>query len=122
MRFLNREEETENRNAQFAHANDLAAVYGQRRIGKTRLLVEWVRRHGGVYTVADQSAADVQRRYLAEAIATRLPGFADVVYGDWRRAMIAVSRGRGSRPRGWPQRQPNGSRSSVRNQARPGSR
>jgi hypothetical protein len=58
-------------------------VYGRRRIGKTRLLLEWVKRSGGLYTVADQSAAEVQRRYFSEAVATILPGFADVRYPDW---------------------------------------
>lgn len=42
----------------------LAALYGRCRIGKTRLLVEWLRRHDGVYGVADRSAPDVQRSYL----------------------------------------------------------
>ena len=84
MRFLNREHELERLDALVARGRGFAVVYGRRRIGKTRLLVEWVRRHGGVYTVADQSAAEVQRRYLAEAIAVRLPGFADVAYRDWR--------------------------------------
>ena len=32
----------------------LAVVTGRRRVGKTRLLVEWVERSGGVYVVADQ--------------------------------------------------------------------
>ena len=62
----------------------LAVVFGRRRIGKTRLLVEWCRRHQGLYAVADQSAPGMQRRYLAEAVATRFPGFADVDYRDWR--------------------------------------
>jgi AAA+ ATPase superfamily predicted ATPase len=34
----------------------LRVVYGRRRIGKTRLLLEWVKRSGCLYTVADQSA------------------------------------------------------------------
>jgi hypothetical protein len=65
----------------------LAVVYGRRRIGKTRLLLEWVARHGGLYTVADQSAPGIQRRYCSEAVASRLPGFSDVEYPDWRRLL-----------------------------------
>jgi AAA+ ATPase superfamily predicted ATPase len=42
--------------------------------------------------VADQSAADVQRRYLAEAVAARLPGFADVAYRDWRGLLTRLAR------------------------------
>lgn len=92
MRFLNREHELERLDALVARGRGFAVVYGRRRIGKTRLLVEWVRRHGGVYTVADQSAAEVQRRYLAEAIAVRLPGFADVAYRDWRSLLTRLAR------------------------------
>jgi len=63
----------------------LAVVWGRRRIGKTRLLLEWCERAGGVYTVADQSGPETQRAYLARAIAAVLPGFADVRYPDWER-------------------------------------
>ncbi len=70
----------------------LVVVYGRRRIGKTRLLLEWSARHGGLYTVADQSAAQIQRRYFAEAVALRLPGFADVDYRDWRGLLARLAR------------------------------
>jgi AAA+ ATPase superfamily predicted ATPase len=84
MRFLNRTQELA-RLEQLTRGAEgrLAVVYGRRRVGKTRLLLEWVERHGGIYTVADQSAPDVQRRYFAGALAARLPGFADVDYPDW---------------------------------------
>lgn len=61
-----------------------AVIWGRRRVGKSRLLIEWSKRNEGLYTVADQSAPAVQRRYLAAAIAKRFPGFADVEYPDWR--------------------------------------
>lgn len=70
----------------------LAAVWGRRRIGKTRLLLEWCRRHAGLYTVADLSAEPVQRRYFAEALSARFPGFADVEYPDWRALLGRVAR------------------------------
>jgi AAA+ ATPase superfamily predicted ATPase len=70
----------------------LAVVYGRRRIGKTRLLLEWSSKHDGLYTVADLSSADIQRRYFAEAVAQRLPGFADVDYGDWRSLLSRLAR------------------------------
>lgn len=85
MKFVDREPELRRLNAlATSHEGGLAIVFGRRRIGKTRLLVEWCHRHAGVYAVADQSTPDVQRRYLAEAIATRFAGFADVEYRDWR--------------------------------------
>lgn len=60
----------------------LAVIWGRRRIGKTRLLVEWTNRSSGVYFVGDTASAPDQRRRLAESLATRLPGFADVDYRD----------------------------------------
>lgn len=66
------------------HDGSFSVIWGRRRVGKSRLLIEWCDRHQGLYTVADQSAAPVQRRYLASAVAERFPGFADVEYPDWR--------------------------------------
>ncbi|HEX6903942.1 MAG TPA: ATP-binding protein [Thermoanaerobaculia bacterium] len=70
----------------------LVVVYGRRRVGKTRLLLEWGRKHTGLYTVADQSLAELQRRYFAEALSERLPGFADVEYRDWRSLLSRAAR------------------------------
>ena len=70
----------------------LVVVYGRRRVGKTRLLLEWVKKQGGLYTVADQSAAELQRRYFAEACQEVLPGFAEVEYRDWRSLLSRLSR------------------------------
>ncbi len=70
----------------------LAVVYGRRRVGKTRLLLEWTERHGGLYTVADQSTPDLQRRYFAEAVAQRLANFAEVEYPDWRALFSRLAR------------------------------
>jgi uncharacterized protein len=92
MKFMNRIEELRRLEALTrTEAGGLAVIFGRRRIGKTRLLVEWCRRCDGVYAVADQSAPDVQRRYLAEALAPRFPGFADVDYRDWRGLLVRLS-------------------------------
>jgi hypothetical protein len=97
---LNRTEEL-SRLARLEHALGLAVLYGRRRVGKTRLLTEWVRRTGGLYTVADLSAADVQRRYLASGIAEVLPGFSDVEYPDWASLFSRLGRdAKGARWRG----------------------
>ena len=45
----------------------------------------------GLYTVADQSAPSVQRRYLAAAVDERFPGFADVEYPDWRSLLMRLA-------------------------------
>jgi hypothetical protein len=86
MRFLNRVEELARLDALVGlPQGGLAVIYGRRRLGKTRLLVEWARKHGGLYTVSDLSAADIQRGYFAQAAAAFLPGFDEVVYPDWLR-------------------------------------
>ena len=84
MQFLNRAAELDRLDAVLRRPGSFAAIWGRRRVGKSRLLLEWSSRHDGLYTVADLSAAPVQRRYLAEAAAQRFPGFASVEYPDWR--------------------------------------
>lgn len=85
MLFLNRTDELQALDRLLrAPGGGLAVVSGRRRVGKTRLLVEWTRAHEGIYFVADESTPVLQRRYLAEAIARRFPGFAQVEYPDWR--------------------------------------
>jgi AAA+ ATPase superfamily predicted ATPase len=66
-------------------------VTGRRRVGKTRLLVEWVEQSGGVYFVADQSSPVVQRRYLTAALAEKLRGLDGVTFADWRALLIGVA-------------------------------
>ncbi len=66
-------------------------VWGRRRVGKTRLLVEWCRKQG-LYWVADTSAAPLQMRNFAETVAEKLPGFADVDYRDWATLLRRLAR------------------------------
>ena len=63
MQFLNRNDEMRRLDAAFSRPAAFAVLWGRRRVGKSRLLIEWSRRHGGLYTVADQSAPPVQRRW-----------------------------------------------------------
>lgn len=93
MLFLDREAELERLDELAnARAARLAVIYGRRRVGKTRLLLEWTARHNGLYTVADQSAPDVQRRYLASTLARVFPGFDDVRYPDWSGLLTRLAR------------------------------
>ena len=93
MNFLDRSDELERlMRLSRSRAGGLAVVYGRRRVGKTRLLLEWVRTAGGSYSVADQSSADIQRRYFAETLESHLPGFAEVEYPDWRSLLNRLAR------------------------------
>jgi len=100
MKFIDRQDELA-RLDRLAAAEEggLAVVYGRRRVGKTRLLLEWAKKHGGLYTVADQSVAELQRWYLAEALDEFLPAFSEVEYRDWRSLLSRVARE--ARPAGW---------------------
>lgn len=92
MLFLNRHAELARLDRLVARPEGgLAVIFGRRRIGKTRLLVEWTSRHGGLYAVADQSAPELQRRYFAQAMAHRLPSFADVEYPDWISLLVRLA-------------------------------
>lgn len=84
MTLLGRSDELRRLDGVLQHPSALAAIWGRRQVGKSRLLVEWAKRRDGLYTVVDATAAPVQRRYLAEAVAGRFPGFAGVEYPDWR--------------------------------------
>ncbi|HVG08227.1 MAG TPA: ATP-binding protein [Thermoanaerobaculia bacterium] len=93
MIFVDRQEELARLDRVAAsEEGGLVVVYGRRRVGKTRLLLEWTKKHAGVYTVADQSVAELQRRYFAEALGGVLSGFAEVDYPDWRSLLSRVAR------------------------------
>ena len=91
MQFLNRHDELSRLGRAMQRPGALAAVWGRRRVGKSRLLLEWTRRNDGLYTVAERSAPVVQRRFLASAIAERFSGFADVEYPTWRALLGRLS-------------------------------
>lgn len=93
MRFVDRRDEIE-RLQRLTNRGEpaLVVVYGRRRVGKTRLLLEWSSGADGLYTVADQSVAEVQRRYFAGAVSARLAGFADVDYPDWASLLGRLAR------------------------------
>ncbi|MBI3271114.1 MAG: ATP-binding protein [Planctomycetes bacterium] len=92
MRFLDRHRELDRLHALMARSEGgLAVLWGRRRVGKTRLLLEWCLRHRGVYTVADQSAPGIQRHYLAESLAPRFPGLAEVHYPTWHALLRRIA-------------------------------
>lgn len=85
MEFLDRKWEFEVLDkAAGAKGFSFVVIFGRRRIGKSRLLLEWNRRKKGIYYVADESAATVQRKYFAEALSGQFPGMEGVEYPDWK--------------------------------------
>ena len=91
--FLDREDELSRLNRLSRSASGgFAVLHGRRRLGKTRLLLEWARHHGGLYITADLSSPEVQRRVVAEAVAARFAGFAETSYPDWVSLLKRLSR------------------------------
>ncbi len=92
MKFVNRNEELKRlQQASVSGSGWFGVVWGRRRIGKTRLLTEWIKHTKGVYIVADRSASAIQRVYCAQALAESFPGIDDVVYPDWRSLLARLS-------------------------------
>lgn len=84
LAFLDRTDELARLRALFARRHRAVAVlYGRRRCGKSRLLLETLPAHDSIYYVADDRESALQRTALAAEIARRLPGFDRVTYPDW---------------------------------------
>lgn len=69
--FVNREAELRELDAATTKGG-LLAVYGRRRVGKTRLLVEWLGRKGGWYSQAIEGPVDMQVLQVFEDLRSRL--------------------------------------------------
>ena len=84
MQFLNRKLElTYLKKIGESQGAAFVVIYGRRRIGKTRLLLEWLNQSQGLYWVADESSANLQRRYFSLALEQHLSGFSQIEYPDW---------------------------------------
>jgi AAA+ ATPase superfamily predicted ATPase len=57
--FLNRKAELADLDA-LSRRTGLVVIFGRRRVGKTRLLVEWLKRHGGLYSQAIEGSPSLQ--------------------------------------------------------------
>lgn len=87
--FLDRREELRRiRAALGARTGTLTVLYGRRRCGKSRLLLEAIRRRPSVYYVGDEREGSLQRRSLAKAMAALVPGFERVEYPDWEALLL----------------------------------
>lgn len=93
MQFINRRQEM-HRLDHVAHlaGGGVVVVWGRRRVGKTRLLLEWSHKYKGIYYTADESAPSLQRKYFALALEQVLPGFSAVEYPDWTTFLMRLAR------------------------------
>ncbi len=93
MKFVNRHKELGRLERLFrSGTSGLAVIWGRRRLGKTRLLLEWTEKKGGAYFVADESSPAIQRKFLALALEQVLPGFSEAKYPDWQSLFIRLAR------------------------------
>jgi uncharacterized protein len=93
MKFINRKKEMARLdNVAKLPDGGVAVVWGRRRVGKTRLLLEWAHKHKGAYYTADESARSLQMKYFAMALEKVLPGFSSVDYPDWTTLLARLAR------------------------------
>ncbi|MDX1417606.1 MAG: ATP-binding protein [Candidatus Promineifilaceae bacterium] len=75
----------------------LLILYGRRRVGKTRLLTHWLKRHGayGLYWMAEATSAREQLRSFSQAIIHFIdpdtPTPSDFSYATWEQALRQVA-------------------------------
>ncbi|MBF0499991.1 MAG: ATP-binding protein [Candidatus Riflebacteria bacterium] len=84
MKFFNRtDEKSMLTRALASKTGSFCCLYGRRRCGKSRLLLEVLQRKRSVFHVADQMEPTLQRHRLASDVAAVIPGFDRVAYPDW---------------------------------------
>jgi len=71
LEFVNRDAELKEVQAAAARGG-LLVIYGRRRVGKTRLLVEWLRRANGWYSQAIEGPVDLQVQQVFQDLRERL--------------------------------------------------
>src|SRR5512136_2778675 len=82
--FLDRRDELSRLRTLFRRrSRGFGVLYGRRRCGKSRLLVEALPAGHAAHYVADDRESPLQRVAVAREIARLLPGFDRVTYPDW---------------------------------------
>jgi AAA+ ATPase superfamily predicted ATPase len=78
--FVNRERELAELDRAAAHGG-LLVVFGRRRVGKTRLLRQWLQQHDGAYTQAIEAPVDLQLEQVLQDIRPHVT--TDIVPKSW---------------------------------------
>lgn len=81
LSFVNRSRELRELDA-LSKKGGMVVLYGRRRVGKTRLLVHWLKGKNGFYTQAIESGRDLQLQQVVQDIGAALP--AGVRPKDWQ--------------------------------------
>ena len=84
MEFLGRKQEIRRLDVALQRPRSFVVIWGRRRVGKSRLLLEWAHRQNGLYVVVDQSSAPIQRQYFSSAVGMRFAGFEEAEYPNWQ--------------------------------------
>ncbi|MFI5403007.1 MAG: ATP-binding protein [Planctomycetota bacterium] len=89
LEFVNRERELRELDAA-ARRGGLVVVYGRRRVGKTRLLRQWLEARGGLYSQAIEAHADLQLQQVYEDL--RLSLETEIVPKAWPELLEILAR------------------------------
>ncbi len=73
--------------------SEFIPVYGRRRVGKTELILKFIRRTNGLYFLGKQAFGKLQIQDFLRAAATALsePLLAEVQVADWKSALLLVT-------------------------------
>ncbi len=92
-KFIGRNPELDMLEAAFASKRSgFIPVYGRRRVGKSELILRFMKDKPGIYYLGGQSPSGLQvREFLVEAArALNMPLLAELGVGDWRKALTTV--------------------------------
>lgn len=86
MEFLGRSREISLLEREYARGRSFVAVYGRRRIGKTRLLKQFIREKKALYFLASRENEALNRQRFAQMVGSfvGLPELAENDNADWR--------------------------------------
>jgi hypothetical protein len=84
LKFLDRDDEKKRISRVLSNKEGtFCCLYGRRRCGKSRLLLETLPPQKAVYFVGDERESTLQRDALASAVSVVISGFDQVKYPDW---------------------------------------
>ncbi len=86
MDFLGRKKELRLLEQQWARSESFVVVYGRRRVGKTRLIKQFLEGKESLYFLASKESAPLNRRRFAQLVAefVGMPALAEGSFEDWR--------------------------------------